>query len=452
MTDTWLPDLGRAHGPKYRAIVDAMRAAIDHGVLRDGDRLPPQREVATRLGVDLTTVTRAYDSARHAGLIEPRGRAGSFVRGARPAAPDVPLIDTGMNMPPELPGGLLRDAILETSAELLASGVARLGYQPAGGPPAARIAGGRLIERAGIPCPPEQVVVAAGGQNALHAIFGVLLSPGDAVACGRFVYSGFKALAERMRLRLVPLDEIDGPTLDAACADHSVRALYTVPTNDNPTAETLTADERGAIAEVARRRDLQIVEDDAYGALAGHSPAPLTAFAPERCWHVASLSKIISPGLRVAFVRAPDVAGALRLAADIHESAIMAPPLNAALAADWLVDGTFDRLVGAMRVEARARQALADELLGDVPRRRHPDGYHLWLPLRGGMTAHALISAMRTTGLSMVAGERFAVIPEAGEAVRVSLGGTIDRDQLASALTILHAHLASPALRSTAPV
>jgi DNA-binding transcriptional MocR family regulator len=452
MTDTWLPDLDRVSGPKYRAIVDSMRTAIARGTLRDGDRLPPQREVAARLGVDLTTVTRAYDSARHAGLIEPRGRAGSFVLSAKPAVPDVPLIDTGMNMPPELPGGLLRDAIVETSATLLVSGAARLGYQPAGGPLAARIAGAQLIQRAGAPSTPEQVVIAAGGQNALHAIFGALLSPGDAVACGRFVYSGFKALAERMGLRLIPLSSMTAAALDGACAEHPIRALYIVPTNDNPTAVTVTADERVAIAEVARRRDLQLVEDDAYGALAGHSPAPIAAFAPERCWHIASLSKIISPGLRVAFVRAPDVAGALRLAADIHETAIMAPPLNAALVAEWLNDGTFDRLVGAMRIEARSRQTLADTLLGDVPRQRHPDGYHLWLPLENRLTAHALMNAMRGSGLSMVAGDRFAVVPDAEPALRVSLGGAIDRDQLASALAVLHAHLVSPALRAAAPV
>ena len=80
MTDGWLPDLDHIAGPKYAAIADALSAAVDRGELPGGTRLPPQRDVAARLGVDLTTVTRAYDEARRRGLIEARGRAGSFVR------------------------------------------------------------------------------------------------------------------------------------------------------------------------------------------------------------------------------------------------------------------------------------------------------------------------------------------------------------------------------------
>ena len=63
MTDSWLPDLAVASGAKYQAIADALAAAIAKGELRQGDRIPPQREVANRLGVDLTTVTKAYDAA-----------------------------------------------------------------------------------------------------------------------------------------------------------------------------------------------------------------------------------------------------------------------------------------------------------------------------------------------------------------------------------------------------
>lgn len=446
MTDAWLPDLSQSAGTKYQAIADALDIAISRGELRKGDRLPPQREVAAKLGVDLTTVTKAYDAARLRGLIEARGRAGSFVA-ATPHMPIVPppSVDTGMNMPPEIPGGLLSRAIVETSAALLAgSEMAWLQYAPAGGAPQDRAAGAALLSARGLPSAEEQVIVTAGGQNALHAILTSTLDAGDTIACGRFVYPGLKALAARLGLRLLPLDTLDAITLDAACRAGPVRALYVVPTNDNPTAATIPQAEREAIAEVARRHDLQVIEDDAYGLLAGTPIRPIAAFAPERCWYVASLSKIVTPALRLAYVRTPSVASALRLAADVHETAIMAPPLSAAMVTRWIGDGTLARLVAAMRAEIAWRQDLADGILGTVERQRSPEGYHLWLSLPAPLSADELVGAMRQQGLSVVAAGSFAVERDETQAVRVSLGGLVDRERLARGLRVLHGHLSQP--------
>ena len=71
MTDDWLPDLDRAAGPKYAAIAGALSTAIDRGELPGGTRLPPQRDLAARLGVDLTTVTKAYDAVSYTHLTLP---------------------------------------------------------------------------------------------------------------------------------------------------------------------------------------------------------------------------------------------------------------------------------------------------------------------------------------------------------------------------------------------
>lgn len=443
MTDGWLPDFERRGGPKYLAIVDALGAAIDRGDLGGGARLPPQRDLAARLGVNLTTITKAYETARQRGLIEARGRAGSFVRGATPAeAEDIARIDVGMNMPPELPGDMLGRAMRDTISSLLTEGSGlRLQYQPAGGGVADRTAGARLVARAGIASSSDQVIVTAGAQNALHAILHSNLRQGDAVACGQFVYSGFKALAARLGLRLVPLPAMDGEALAAACRAETIRALYLVPTNDNPTAATVDPATRLAIAEQARVNDLIVIEDDVYRALCSDPPAPIATLAPERTWYVASVSKTISPALRVAYVYAPDIGGALRLASDVHETAIMAPPLNAALVRTWLEDGRYDRLVEAMRREAVRRQGVAADILAGLSYRAHPEGYHLWLELPSGIDGADLVHALYSSGLSVVAGDRFRVAPGDEQAVRVSLGGLIDTQRLTRALHLLRGHI-----------
>jgi DNA-binding transcriptional MocR family regulator len=448
-TDIWLPGLLDGAGAKYQAIAGALEAAVGEGRLRGGDRLPPQRELARRLGVDLTTVTKAFEVARQRGLIEARGRLGSFVREPGDTGfAHLPQVDTGMNMPPELPGGAVSRAIADGTTALLRLGSgARLQYQPPGGALQDRIAGAELLSRIGVATAAEQVVLTAGGQNALHAILASTLRPGDAIACGCHVYSGFRALAARLGLRLVPLPEMTAAALEDAASRESIQALYVVSTNDNPTAHTLPAGERRAIAKVLARHDLQLIEDDAYGPLAAEALPTVTSYAPDRSWHVASTSKIISPALRVAFVRAPSVGKALRLAADVHETAIMAPPINAALVSGWIASGHYGDLVAELRTEVRARRALADDALAGLRFHGHPDGYHLWIPAPEGWTGAAIADAMRGSELPIVPADRFAVASAPDNAIRVSLGGLMSHDAIARALRTLKGHLDAPGRR-----
>lgn len=439
----WYPDLSAFPGPKYQAVADALADAVDRGILRPGDRLPPQRALASRLGFDLTTITKAYDQARRNGLIDARGRAGSFIlERPRASVPAAHLVDTGMNCPPLVANGLLQQAMGRAFQEVMADPDAcSLQYQRPGGAPDVRTAGAILLDRVGLRAAPDQVVVTAGGQNALHAVLRAVAGPGDRIACAQFVYPGFRALAQRLSLELVPLSEITGEALKAACDEGPIRALYVVPTNNNPTTETVPAVERERIAEAARRADIQILEDDAYGLLPDEPLPPVASFAPERSWYVLSTSKIISPALRVAFVRAPGVAQALRLAADVHETAVMAPPVNAAMVGRWLGDGTFDRLVSAIREEAAARQTLAESLLGQSSYVSHARGYHLWLTLPDQVRAGELSAALNAEGIGSVPSDRFAVGESSVQALRISLGGQADRPRLSAALRVLEGHV-----------
>ena len=75
----WAPTLADKEGPVYRHIADALAADISNGRLRRGQQLPTHRALAKALGIDLTTVTRAYTEARRRGLTEARVGLGTFV-------------------------------------------------------------------------------------------------------------------------------------------------------------------------------------------------------------------------------------------------------------------------------------------------------------------------------------------------------------------------------------
>jgi DNA-binding transcriptional MocR family regulator len=433
--------LGAESGPKYAAIADAIAGAVASGELRPGERLPSQRDLAVRLGVDLTTVTRAYGLARQAGLIEGAGKLGSFVRNdATPPVSTEASGEPGMNVPPQPASALLPDAIRSGTATLLRAGRHSpiLQYQPSLGNMLDRIEAAAALARRGIAAAPDAVGIAAGAQNALHAIVATGFRPGDGLCCGAFLYAGMRALAVRYRLRLHPVAvDREGLLPDAverALAD-GARAIYVTPTNDNPTTATMGLQRRRDIAAVARRHGAILIEDDAYGLLPSKPLPPLASLAPELTWHIAGTSKIISPIVRVAHVKAPDGFAVTDLARDIHETAVMAPPLNAALVTLWLRDGSFARLVAGVRAEAVARQRIAARSLRGLAFDADPEGYHLWLTLPRGIDARALIRAVSPLGLSIVAGDAFAASPsdQPGH-IRISIGGAIDHARLARAL------------------
>ncbi|RVT94177.1 PLP-dependent aminotransferase family protein [Sphingomonas crocodyli] len=437
---SWWAGVAERDGPKYLAIVAALDEAVRSGLLRAGERLPPQRELAAAIGADLTTVTRAYGIATDAGLIQGAGRLGSFVRNNV----DLPQADVeaegGMIMPPQPASALLPEALRIGMTKLLrAAGQSPLlQYQPSGGSLRDRREAAASFSDRDMPTDEGAVVITAGGQSALHAILATNLTRGDMIAAAPYVYPGLLHLAARLDLRLFPLP-VDAEGIDPAGIADAARAgakmLYVVPTNDNPTTLTLPDQRRRDLADMARQHGLTIIEDDAYGLLPSHPPAPLAAIAPDLCWHIASVSKIISPALRVAHVRAPSGHSATQLAADIYETAIMAPPLNAALVTSWLRDGSFATLVAAVRAEGVARQRLAAQHLASLTYNAHPEGYHLWVDLPGTIAPADAIAATRPLGLSIVDGATFAIgkVPRSSK-VRISLGGSIDHPRLARAL------------------
>jgi DNA-binding transcriptional MocR family regulator len=445
----WRPDFSANSKPFYLAIADALADDVRLGVVQAGEKLPTQRDLAAALGLDLTTITRAYAEAARRGLIVGEGRRGSFVRGGPAESKDALAggeAASGMNMPPEPEDGALRRAILEGTAALLDGRLAPLHYQPPGGIEAQRAAAAHFLSAPIPDTDADQVAIVAGSQHGLHATLSLLLRSGDRIAAPAFTYPGFLAIARRLGAEIVPLamdaDGILPDALERAAQATELRALYLVPTNDNPTTATLPLDRRKEIARLALRYGFAIVEDDAYGRLPANPIPPVAAFAPKQTWHIASISKLVSPALRVGFVRAPGVREAHALAGAAHASAVMAPPINVALVTNWILDGTLNRLAAAVRAEAAARMREAAAILGPSAQ-YHPEGYHLWLKLPDGMDAGRLAAQAIAAGLPAAPGAAFAAAPDGPvQALRISLGGSAPRVRIVQEIRRLDAMLA----------
>jgi DNA-binding transcriptional MocR family regulator len=231
-------------------------------------------------------------------------------------------------------------------------------------------------------------------------------------------------------LRGLPIDE-DGlvpEALDAACRDAEVRAVFVQPSVVNPTATLMSAARRAAIAEVARKHDLAIIENDVLGPLVQDRAPPVSAFAPERSLYITSFSKIIMPGLRIGYVVAPD-----RFAAALANRHLvsnwMATPMVAEIATKWVADGTALELVHWQRAALARRYAIAEEMLGGVGARGHKDSLHLWLELPTGWREDSFVAQARLRGVAVAPGSSFRISEEAWRpAVRISLGSTTEAE------------------------
>ncbi|WBV42257.1 PLP-dependent aminotransferase family protein [Pseudoroseomonas cervicalis] len=466
----WQPELPQGAGPLYRAIADAMEADLAAGRLAPGARLPPQRRLAAALGIDLTTVSRAYAEAARRGLVEGRVGQGSYLRdpaGPRPGAPAAapPLslapADLSMNLPP-CPADPLLAARLAQAGAAWPPGAAMamlLRYQVVGGSAAERAAGlAWLAPRLG-PLPAERLLLCPGAQGAMLAVLMVLTRPGDTICAEALTYPGFRALAAHLGLRLAPVAmDADGllpEAFEAQCRRQPPRALYCTPTLHNPTATTLPLARRQALLEIARRHQVPVIEDDAYGALPEAPPPPLAALAPGQVFHIASLSKCMGPALRLAYLVLPEPRWAPRLGAALRALSGMASPIGGALASAWIQDGSAAALLQAIRREAAARRALAARLLAPAlpPGTALPaEGFHLWLPLPPGWSRGELLARWQGAGNpgqgpGLVGSDAFA-LEAPPEAVRLGLGAP-ETEALRQGLEALGDLLARPPAMSS---
>ncbi|MGE7370405.1 PLP-dependent aminotransferase family protein [Neorhizobium sp. NPDC001467] len=440
MTETiWTPQLSTREGPIYLSIADALGRDIANGRLAEGARLPTQRKLADSLGIDFTTVSRAYAEARDRGLIEGKVGQGTFVRsrrGVRAAQQPSGVVDMSMNLPPRFSDPVIERRMWEGMNELQQHGMdLMVRYQEPGGIMDDRTVAASWLSRRMPGVSPHRVLIASGAQGALHAVLSVLTEPGDVICVEELTYPGLRSIASHLRVEMVSL-EMDGEGLvteafEQACKDKKPKALYCMPTLHNPTTRTMPIDRRRSVVDIAERYRVPIIEDDAYSSLIAEPLPSLASMQPEIVYHVASLSKCLSPALRVAFVAVPEVYTHV-VANAIRASASIVSPLTSALACQWIETGVADAVRGAIVKETMKRLDIVKTCL-PYDFESSPGGFHVWLNVPEPWTRNELATKLRLIGTGVVTSEAFA-IESAPEAVRLALGAPVNLEDLTRAL------------------
>lgn len=395
----WLPDLSTGAGPLYMRLADRIETDIVEGVLPSGTKLPPQRDLAYDIGVTIGTIGRAYALVRERGLVSGEVGRGTFVLG-RDAEPDdtheqPPQQMAGTRAPDAAPGKLVMDSTSAPDvgqAEIIGrmtNDVVRehpdkiIDYTRSW-PAEWREAGARWLAADGWKPDPHTVVPTVGVHASAMAVIAAMTAPGDKIAFEQLTYSSISRSANLIGRRsvVINIDE-HGPVpedFDRLCAQQHPKLAFLIPSLHNPTLTITPVSRRREIAEIARKHNVWLIEDSIYGALLDQPPTPISAFLPERTFHIGGLSKTVSAGVRGGWVSCP-----ANLAPRVQVSHKMVtgglPFMLAELSSRMVLSGAADTIRQAARVEIEAREAMVRQAFTGLDFVSHKRAPFIWMKL-----------------------------------------------------------------------
>lgn len=426
-----------------------------------GQRLPSTRELTATHAASPVTVQKALSRLAALGLVEPRPGVGTFVRGPhpvrpadlgwqtaalgalqsragtlsstqQPAAPDAMALHSGYPAPALLPERLVRQALARA-----ARGEGAMTRSPAAGLPALQAwfaAELAAVTPPGVPpLVARDVTVLSGSQSALSSVFRTMVGPGQPLVIESPTYWGAILAADQAGVVLVPVptgpEGPDPDEVDRAFARTGARALYAQPSFANPTGGQWPEATGRAVLEVVRRRGAFLVEDDwAHDFGIDADPRPLAALDDDgHVVYLRSLTKSVSPALRVAAVVARGPARE-RILADRAAEAMYVSGVLQAATLDVVTQPAWRTHRRGLREQLRARR----DLLLDGLRTHAPTvtvesvpvgGLNLWARLPDGADVAVVVRACAQRGLVVAPGTEWFPAEPTGPYVRLNFAG-----------------------------
>ncbi len=446
---------------RYEQLADEMRAAIEAGTLRPGERLPSVREARRSRALSPSTVFAAYGLLEAQGLVEARPRSGYYVRARtrpahpepRAATPSAATLDVQVSeLVFEVLGHMRERALVPLGSAFPSPGLFPLPeLARALGRATRRLDPWRTVEHlspgsaalrrqiaqrylgAGLGVDPDEIVVTNGAMEALNLCLETVTRPGDLVAVeSPTFYAALQAL-ERLGLRAVevatdPRTGVDLASLHEVLARHPVKACWFMPTFQNPLGSLMPEERKRELVELLARHEVPLIEDDVYGELHFGARRPLPAKAYDRrglVMHCNSFSKSLAPGWRIGWTAAG------RYAEQVARRKLMGS-LSAAVPSqeglsEYLLQGGYERHLRQLRATLERYQAAALRAVGKHfppgTRVTRPEGgYFLWLELPAGIDALQLHRLALAHAISIAPGHLFSADRRHANGLRLNCG------------------------------
>ncbi|MCI8631001.1 MAG: PLP-dependent aminotransferase family protein [Firmicutes bacterium] len=438
---SWRPVLKRGEAPLYITLADKLEEDIASGVLKAGTKLPPQRELADFLDINLSTVARAFKICSDKGLLNGSVGSGTFisyhmVSKMKPA--ENSTIDLGGIMPADENNDEIRTLISEMMNEDDFGSV--LQYR-SGKEYWQNEAGTVLLKQAKCNASADKIIFASGGQNAIAATLLGIFKPGDRLGVDPLVYPGIISIASMLGIRLIPIRQENGEMSEEgiryAVKNDGIKGIYIIPDYQNPTMHRMSESCRDMIAKMAEENDFIIIEDG-YAALLTDEPRDsIYSRIPEHSIFFLSLSKCISSALRQSYMITPDkyrdVISNAFYNINLESSAFLSE-----IAARLVLSGKYETLLHRRKIMLAERNHIAEEILGGFNIKGDSNALCKWLTLPSGTDSAEFEKRALEKNVLIYGSSHFAVgksAPVSG--ARLSICTPKTGAELARALTIL---------------
>ena len=445
---SWKPQKSKLEKPYYLSIAASLEADILSGKLPENTKLPPQRELADFLDLNLSTVTRAYKLCELKGLLYAVTGRGTFVSPGTSTQntfleKNEGVIEMGMIKPFYESNQAVRNAarlVLDREES-----IRLFEYSNPLGTKRQINAARKWLRRIGVDAGEENVLLSAGAQNALSVILISLFRAGDKIVVDNFTYTNFKGLANFLHIQLiaVPADGY-GMSPDGLlniCKNTEIRGIYLMPTCSNPTSIFMPQSRREELTEIIRRFRLLVIEDDIYSFLSAYGQnapdaKPLFSLVPEQTVHICSISKSLCAGLRVAFIAFPDRYRELLVSGMLGIN-LKTVSLNSEIITELIESGEAQNIVKQKILSARKRNQIFRSVFPSSHTDKIEHFFH-WLPLPAHLTSEELELLALRKGIHVLGSHRFAMQNENKSSyVRLSIASPNTEDDLKKGLLIL---------------
>jgi 2-aminoadipate transaminase len=362
-----------------------------------------------------------------------RGMSASAIRAlfAVASRPEIVSFAGGNPAVEALDLGAVEDVVSQVVRD---SGATALQYGIGQGRPELREHLVGVMAMEGIEAHADELIVTAGGQQALELIASCFVDPGDIViAEGPTYVGGIGALAScQADVRHVPMDD-HGMRVDLLeeLLDQLQREgrrpkyLYTIPNHQNPGGVSLSVERRQRLAELAEQHDVMVLEDNPYGLLdfAGKLYPSIRELVPERTIYVGTVSKTFAPGVRTGWIAAPapvrDKLVLLREAADLCPSSLTQMVVETWFATQpWREQ--IDTFRDLYRTKAEAMlHALDEEMPAGVSWTRPSGAFYVWMTVPAGVDTDDLAAKAIASRVAFVPGRGFYADGSGGDQLRL---------------------------------
>ncbi|WCN39621.1 PLP-dependent aminotransferase family protein [Aneurinibacillus uraniidurans] len=410
----WKPNR-QSHLTVQEQIVDWIKSQIERGEWTVGTKIPTQRQLAAQFNVNRSTVQLALDEVKADGLLESKMGSGVFVANNswnvllnraqpnwqqhiessihKPNYHTIQLINEYEQMDHiirlgtgELSPELLPTKQIEQSLQKISLEAKAIGYSSPQGSEKLRRILCTYLKKRGIQTAPENILIVSGALQALQLIAMGLLEEGSIVFQEQPSYLNSVHPFQSAGMRMIPVLRDEHVTDNLRALKRKRQSLfYCVPTLHNPTGHNWSMEEKKSLYNTCKELQIPIIEDDVYHELLfdSSSPAIKSFDTSGQVLYIGSVSKTLSPGLRIGWVVAPSPV--IRRLADIKmQTDYGSSAFSQEIVAHWISSGLYEKHLIKLREQLKRRATFVEEIVEQqfqkiATWKKSEGGFYIWL-------------------------------------------------------------------------